>query len=601
MCPGIQESTPGLVPSFFFDDAPLAWESHAGLIRPQLNCREWRARGARKMTDTASAICANNQLGEKVIKILRNMSIGPRLGTAFGCVLFFLAISVGVGVWEMQTLTDTAKRLATVESEKLQVAVRWRQGIEMNWTRTRAALQDADPKRIEAWQREMEKSAEIAVAARKRLVELVQNPESISLINEIDSAREKYRGPRGALLKRRANGEEVQSVLETELLPLADNYAGLILKLEQQQKSIFDAALVDAEKKSENAQLFMVVGGALAFVLASIFAIVLSRSIVRPLKEATEIANSIAFGDLTKSISVDGADELSELTMALQKMQHSLVTLVSRVRTGSEGVSAGSTEVAQGNQDLSTRTETQASSLQETAASMEELAATVKQNADNAHQANQLSINASSVATKGGEVVSSVVDTMKEISDRSRKIVDIISVIDGIAFQTNILALNAAVEAARAGEQGRGFAVVASEVRSLAGRSADAAKEIKALISASVERVDQGTALVNRAGATMIEVVSAIQSVTSLMGEISTASSEQATGVAQVGEAVTHMDQATQQNAALVEEMAAAASSLRAQANELVQAVSVFKIEDHRPELFIGSRKLGLPSPTAMT
>jgi methyl-accepting chemotaxis protein len=256
---------------------------------------------------------------------------------------------------------------------------------------------------------------------------------------------------------------------------------------------------------------------------------------------------------------------------------------VSNVRIGSEGVATASAEIAQGNNDLSARTEQQASSLEETAASMEELSATVKQNADSARQANQLAAQASTVAVQGGDVVGQVVETMKGINDSSRKISDIISVIDGIAFQTNILALNAAVEAARAGEQGRGFAVVASEVRSLAGRSAEAAKEIKNLINASVERVEQGTVLVDKAGVTMAEVVSAIRRVTDLMGEISAASNEQSAGVSQVGEAVISMDQVTQQNAALVEEMAAAASSLKSQANDLVQIVAVFDLgSSHR-------------------
>jgi hypothetical protein len=253
---------------------------------------------------------------------------------------------------------------------------------------------------------------------------------------------------------------------------------------------------------------------------------------------------------------------------------------VRSVRQGSESVSTASAEIAQGNNDLSARTESQASSLEETAASMEQLSATVKQNAHSAREANQLAANASLVAQNGGEVVGQVVHTMRDINESSRRIADIISVIDGIAFQTNILALNAAVEAARAGEQGRGFAVVASEVRALAGRSAEAAREIKSLISASVEKVEQGTSLVDTAGTTMTEVVSSIRRVTDLMGEIDSASNEQAMGVAQVGEAVSQMDQVTQQNAALVEEMAAAASSLKMQAQELVQTVAVFKLAE---------------------
>jgi methyl-accepting chemotaxis protein len=262
----------------------------------------------------------------------------------------------------------------------------------------------------------------------------------------------------------------------------------------------------------------------------------------------------------------------------MEAMTQSLVSVVSNVRQGSEGVATASAEIAQGNNDLSARTEQQASALEQTAASMEELGSTVRQNADSARTANQLAVSASTIAVEGGNVVGQVVETMRDINTSSRKISDIIQVIDGIAFQTNILALNAAVEAARAGEQGRGFAVVASEVRSLAGRSADAAKEIKSLIVASVERVEHGTALVDRAGTTMTEVVNSIKRVTDIVGEISAASNEQALGVAQVGEAVTQMDQTTQQNAALVEEMAAAASSLKSQAQELVQTVAVFQL-----------------------
>jgi methyl-accepting chemotaxis protein len=297
--------------------------------------------------------------------------------------------------------------------------------------------------------------------------------------------------------------------------------------------------------------------------------------------QAAAIARSVAQGDLSTRVPV-AANDSSSIMAALAQMSDYLVTIVAQVRASSDSIATGSSEIAQGNNDLSSRTEQQASSLEETAASMEELSSTVKQNADNARQANQLALGASTVAVKGGEVVGQVVHTMKGINDSSKKIADIISVIDGIAFQTNILALNAAVEAARAGEQGRGFAVVASEVRSLAGRSADAAKEIKGLINASVERVEQGTALVDQAGATMSEVVASIKRVTDIMGEISAASTEQSAGVAQVGEAVSQMDQATQQNAALVEESAAAAESLKSQAEQLVLAVAVFKLADNR-------------------
>jgi methyl-accepting chemotaxis protein len=292
------------------------------------------------------------------------------------------------------------------------------------------------------------------------------------------------------------------------------------------------------------------------------------------------VADHIRDGELFHAINNQGAS--ASVMASFTRMRDMLRGISSTVRQGADNVATASAQIAAGNNDLSARTEAQASALQETAASMEELGSTVRQNADNARQANQLALQASGVAVNGGEVVSQVVDTMRGINESSRKIADIISVIDGIAFQTNILALNAAVEAARAGEQGRGFAVVASEVRSLAQRSAGAAKEIKALISASVERVEQGTALVDKAGTTMQEVVASIRRVTDIMGEISAASNEQALGVAQVGEAVSHMDQATQQNAALVEQMAAAASSLKSQADDLVHVVDVFKLGDNQ-------------------
>ncbi len=300
------------------------------------------------------------------------------------------------------------------------------------------------------------------------------------------------------------------------------------------------------------------------------------RSIGCEPSEAAEVANAIAHGDLASQLAVSGDDR--SIVAALARMREALAVIVAQVRESSDNIASGSSQIAGGNNDLSSRTEQQASALEETAASMEELSSTVKQNADNAREANQLALSASNVAVKGGAVVGEVVGTMKAINESSRRIADIIGVIDGIAFQTNILALNAAVEAARAGEQGRGFAVVASEVRNLAQRSAEAAKEIKGLISTSVERVEQGTALVDEAGATMTQVVESIMRVTQIMGEISTASSEQSAGVAQVSEAVTQMDRATQQNAALVEESAAAAMSLKDQADRLVAAVSVFTL-----------------------
>jgi methyl-accepting chemotaxis protein len=317
-----------------------------------------------------------------------------------------------------------------------------------------------------------------------------------------------------------------------------------------------------------------------AVLLGTVICVWLVHAIVRPLAEAVNVAKSVAAGDLTRSIEVESTDETGQLLQALKDMNESLVRIVSEVRGGTETIATASHQIATGNLDLSSRTETQASSLEETASSMEELTSTVKQNADSAYQANKLAMSASQVAVKGGTVVAQVVDTMGSINESSRKIVDIIGVIDSIAFQTNILALNAAVEAARAGEQGKGFAVVATEVRQLAQRSAAAAKEIKSLIDDSVEKVDSGAKLVDEAGATMQEIVDSVKRVTDIMGEISIASKEQTDGIQQVNEAINQMDDVTQQNAALVEEAAAAAASLQDQAVTLSHVVSVFKLND---------------------
>ena len=324
----------------------------------------------------------------------------------------------------------------------------------------------------------------------------------------------------------------------------------------------------------------LVVVSALVGIGGVIGGFMIVRNLASRLAFAKAQADELAALNLTANRGVhQGDDEVGEFVAALDRMRSEMANVVSTVRRNSDSVATASTQIAQGNQDLSGRTEQQASSLQQTASSMEQLGSTVRQNADNARQANQLAQGASSVAARGGEVVSQVVDTMKGINESSRKIADIISVIDGIAFQTNILALNAAVEAARAGEQGRGFAVVAGEVRNLAQRSAEAAKEIKSLINTSVERVEQGTGLVDQAGSTMQEIVASIKRVSDIIGEISAASVEQSSGVAQVGDAVSQMDQATQQNAALVEQSAAAAESLKQQAQQLVQAVAVFKVD----------------------
>ena len=380
----------------------------------------------------------------------------------------------------------------------------------------------------------------------------------------------------------RANDiKEAQRLITEKVRPFSVPVESAISDLVKLQVDEAEREYAAAVASYKTIQAISIIAGCTGLLFACVFGTVLVRSLRQQLGgepgEAAALAQSVAAGDLSVRIELRPGDTTSMMAR-LKEMQASLASLVYSVRQNSESVATASSEIAQGNTDLSQRTEEQAAALEQTASAMEQLNATVRQNADNARQANKLALSASTVAVHGGEVVGQVVETMKSINESSKKIADIISVIDSIAFQTNILALNAAVEAARAGEQGRGFAVVATEVRSLASRSAEAAKEIKTLINASVGRVEQGSALVDRAGATMAEVVGSIKRVTDLVSEISAASDEQSTGVSQVGEAISQMDQVTQQNAALVEESAAAAESLSQQAHQLVQVVAVFKL-----------------------
>lgn len=373
---------------------------------------------------------------------------------------------------------------------------------------------------------------------------------------------------------------EAIDMLETIIIPARNRLLGAINAQKEYQRNLLNEKTEKAleEIKSSEANVFLF--ALAAAILGCVIPTVLARKLSHPLIRAVASAKQIAAGDLSQVIQTTGKDETGQLLVALSEMQIKLNGLVADVRQNAEILSIASAEIAHGNQDLSARTETQASALEQTCASMDELGSTVRHNTERAEEANQLAVNATEVAGKGGEIVGNVIKTMKEIDDSSKRITEIIGVIESIAFQTNILALNAAVEAARAGEHGRGFAVVASEVRTLAGRSAGAAKEIKILINDSLIKVKEGIDQVDNAGSTMLEIVSSITKVSKIMGEINLASSDQAFGVSQVGQAVSQMDQTTQQNAALVEQMAAAANSMKDQAGELVRSVAVFKLDN---------------------
>ncbi len=409
---------------------------------------------------------------------------------------------------------------------------------------------------------------------------LAESEDGRALLAEVRKRHKNYVGGVQRIVGMVKAGKQAEAAFaaDEEMIPMLAPFMTSLEKLNARQVSLVQSTGLENGKLIASTRTITTVAGALAALLAAGAGIWLVRSITRPLRHAVAFAEAVSQGDLTQNMVTTGNDEIAVLMRALDNMQSSLSTVVRKVRQGSDSVASASAEIASGNMDLSNRTEIQAGALERTDASMAELGEAVKHNAESTRQANQLALQASTVAVRGGEVVSQVVETMQGINASSRKIADIIQVIDGIAFQTNILALNAAVEAARAGEQGRGFAVVASEVRSLAGRSAEAAKEIKALINASVERVEHGSSLVDRAGVTMTEVVNSIKRVTDLMGEISAANNEQSTDVSEVAAVVMQMDQTTQQNAALVEQMAAAASSLRSQAQDLVQTVAIFKL-----------------------
>lgn len=427
----------------------------------------------------------------------------------------------------------------------------------------------------------LEAGARIITESTEKLSKTVATPEAKASMKTLIELRQKYAKYQNEFtnLAKESRTEEAKTTLQYVLQPVYISYNNEIEKLLVHQSQIMDKASQQSNKYAQQTVWLVLVITVSAVVLAALLGTLTLRSITRPLKDAVVIAQKVADGDLTSNIHTEATDETGQLLEALRAMNDGLVDIVSQVRQGTETIVTASNEIASGNLDLSIRTEQQATSLEKTSTSMENFTRAIRDNADKAQQANKMAIVATQNAVEGGQVVSEVVMTMDSINASSKKIVDIISVIDGIAFQTNILALNAAVEAARAGEQGRGFAVVASEVRSLAQRSAAAAKEIKTLIDHSVENVSIGSKLVNKAGSTMQTVVASIQNVTQVIGEINHASADQISGIEEASLSIAQMDEVTQQNAALVEQAAAAAGSMKDQANNLSVIVSRFKID----------------------
>ncbi|CAN5789607.1 methyl-accepting chemotaxis protein [soil metagenome] len=511
---------------------------------------------------------------------LSHLKIGTRLALGFGLVLLFATGLLVMGLFRMSQLQNSTDYIFNNKVASLNAATEMREqgrSLSLVLRKMTAPTDVAESEReIKKLTQTLDVYSKSEILAKKlidgslgqgTLSKAIEQKQAVLVVaNKIK------------LLVAEGNYFDAASLLQTEFTAPHEKWMMALTELAQQQHEAMKVTYNESLQNYKGAMTGMVVIGILILGLGAFAAWVITRTISGPIKNASIAADYIAGGDLTHDISVDARDEVGALLQSLKKMQDNLLNTVSKIKQGTETIAVASREIASGNADLSSRTESQASSLEQTASSMEELTSTVKQNADNARQANQLVVSATGVAVRGGAVVGQVVATMGSIKESSRKIVDIISVIDGIAFQTNILALNAAVEAARAGEQGRGFAVVAAEVRNLAQRSANAAKEIKTLIGDSVDKVDQGSKLVDEAGKTMDEIVNSVQHVADIMSEITSASQEQSAGIAQVNLAITQMDEMTQQNAALVEQAAAAAESMEEQALTLAQTVNIFKI-----------------------
>jgi methyl-accepting chemotaxis protein len=512
---------------------------------------------------------------------MKNLSIGLRLGGGFAILLLVMLLISLTSIVSMGRMAQSTTEITEQALVKERMISDWSRNIHSGSRRTTAIAKSSDPSLATFFAQDAAESSRQSGALQDRIEPLLTSDEEKQIWVEIKKARAGYLAGRDVVTKAKAEGraDDAERLFTQEYQPATQHYIEVVQRLLDMQRAAIDASSQQV-LSSFSASRTMIVGVvAVAFVLGALAAWWLTRGITRPLHQAVEVARTVANNDLTSRIQVDARDETGQLLLALRQMNDNLAEVVGRVRSGADSISTASSQIDAGNQDLSARTEQQASSLEETAAAMEQLTSTVKQNAENARQANQLAVSASETAAQGGLVVAGVVDTMGAISESSRKIADIIGVIDSIAFQTNILALNAAVEAARAGEQGRGFAVVAGEVRTLAQRSATAAKDIKDLISDSVSKVEVGTRQVAEAGKTMDGIVQGVRRVSDLVAEITAASQEQSTGIEQVHQAISQMDSVTQQNAALVEEATAATGSLKTQVGQLAAAVSVFRIE----------------------
>ena len=517
------------------------------------------------------------------MNIVKNMKLGARLGVGFAAVLVLMALMVVLALARFNDVGETSDKIITKDWVKADAAATINATTRANARRTLELLLVTDKAEVDKIHQRIEANKKTVSESMAVLDKLVYSPEGKALVAHVKDARATYVASFGKVDKLVEAGkrDEASKLMFAETMPALEVLQGHITDLGALQKKLVEASGASIKKDIESARTLMLAIGLAGLFVGAGVAWWLTRTITRQLggepDYAASVAREIAAGNLAVDVQLRAGDE-SSLLAGMKGMRDSLARIVGQVRQSSDSIATGSSQIATGNADLSQRTEEQASNLQQTAASMEQLTSTVKNNADTARQATQLASSASTVAAQGGVVVGQVVETMEAITASSKKIVDIIGVIDGIAFQTNILALNAAVEAARAGEQGRGFAVVASEVRSLAQRSAAAAKEIKGLIGDSVEKVEAGSQQVGEAGRTMSDIVAQVKRVNDLIGEISSATQEQTQGISQVGDAVNQLDQVTQQNAALVEESSAAADSLSQQAAKLVEAVSVFTL-----------------------